>query len=157
MIDHLGTQGLFHKFKTPKTNADVDYFCACIYGRQTDNINSSNTHFLDAFNEYLNSCWANFKGEKKVWSLRWRRTNASRALSSDSKARTHGLLGRGGGIVVSILANCCDDPVRIPLAAKFFSNCTVRKDENKMKKRLGMAHLKKDSWAQRLRGSKACN
>jgi len=29
--------------------------CVCIYGRQSDNINSSYTQFLDAFNECLKS------------------------------------------------------------------------------------------------------
>ena len=40
------------------------------------------------------------------------------------------ILGRGGGIVVSAPTI----RVRIPLAPKFFSNCTVRKDKNKRKR-----------------------
>ena len=37
--------------------------CVCIYGRQSDNINSSYTQFLDAFNEYLKSRW------KSSWNV----------------------------------------------------------------------------------------
>ena len=52
--------------------------------------------------------------------------------------------GCGGGLVVSVLAFYSDDPSSIPAEVyNFFCKIVVEKNENKQKKRPGLAQFKK--------------
>ena len=142
-------------------------------GRNCSNSTTFLAYLVEIFRTVMHENWSNSSSTscrwkwskfrpivKHNWSNEWKTTypNNSTNLQSNSIYYFFDLmvlyqnfnlavsLGCGGGIVVSVLAYCSDDPSSIPAVyLSFFSICTVRKDKNKWKKRPGMARLKKIS------------